>query len=78
MDSLLNILSNKDFDEPSEIGIIKGYARKKYNSNVRVKVREKDILISASSAALANSLRLQSPEIKKLCNTTKRLIFKIG
>jgi hypothetical protein len=78
MDSLFNILGQKDFDEPPEIAKIKAYVRDKYRANAGVLVREKDIIISVDNASLANSLRLRSVEIKKLCDLNKRLIFKIS
>lgn len=78
MDSLRDILSNKDFDEPEEIKIIKEYVFRTFQSEVEVVVRDKDILISAPSAALANTLRLRGPYIKKLLQTEKRLIFHMG
>jgi len=77
MDSLLNILSGKDFDEPSEIKKVKDYVRDNFKASVAVQVREKDIVISVKSAALANTLRLNGPKIKQECQTDKRLIFKI-
>jgi len=41
-------------------------------------VRDKDIVVTARSAALVNTLRLRSPEIKRRCQLTKRLVFRIG
>jgi hypothetical protein len=77
MDSLFNILGNRDFDEPPEIDKIKKYIRDNFNSSASVQMREKDIIVSVGSASLANSLRLKSPEIKRLCKINKRLVFKI-
>ena len=78
MDSLNSILSNKDFDEPPEISSIKKYVQDEFQTDVSVMVREKDIIIGVSNAALANTLRLRSPEIKRRCQLDKRLIFRIG
>jgi len=78
MDSLSDLLGNKSFDEPPEIKLIKVYAQTEFHSVVEVMVRDKDIIITAPSAALANTLRLRGPEIKLLCQTDKRLVFRIG
>lgn len=77
MDSLHNILLQRDFDEPIEIKIIKAYIRNTFNADSEVIVRNRDIIIKVANAALANTLRLKGPEIKKICNTDKRLIFQI-
>jgi hypothetical protein len=78
MDSLDSILQHKDFDEPPEMAAIKKYVQEEFNTNVGVLVREKDIVIQVPNAALANTLRLRTPDIKQRCNTTKRLTFRIG
>jgi hypothetical protein len=78
MDSLGSILSNKDFDEPPEIAGIKKYVQDEFQTAVGVQVRERDIVIVVPSAALANTLRLRGPEIKRRCQLDKRLTFRIG
>lgn len=78
MDSLHSILSNKDFDEPPEMSSIKKYVQDEFQTAVSVLVREKDIVIGVPSAALANTLRLRAPEIKRRCQINKRLTFRIG
>lgn len=78
MDSLNSILSNKDFDEPPEMASIKKYVQDEFKMAVGVQVRERDIIISVPSAALANTLRLRGPDIKRRCQLDKRLTFRIG
>lgn len=78
MDSLGSILGNKDFDEPPEMASIKKYVQDEFQSVVGVQVRERDIIISVPSAALANTLRLRGPEMKRRCQLDKRLTFRIG
>lgn len=78
MDSLRSILSDKDFDEPSEIASIKKYVKDEFQADVSVMVRDRDIVVGVPNAALANTLRLRSPEIKRRCQTTKRLTFRIA
>lgn len=78
MDSLNDILGKKDFDEPPEISSIKKYVQDNYKVAVGVQVRDRDIVIQVPNAALANTLRLQTPDIKRRCQTDKRLTFRIG
>lgn len=78
MDSLLNILSSKDFKEPEEMTKIKAYVKREYGATVGVMVRERDVLIIVPNSALANTLRLRGPEIKQELNIDKRLTYRIG
>ncbi len=78
MDSLSDILLNKDFDEPPEMSGIKKYVKDEFKVTVTVLVRDKDIVIGVPNAALANTLRLRTPDIKRRCNIDKRLTFRIG
>ena len=78
MDSLNDVLGRKDFTEPPEMSVIQAYAQREFQAMVGVQVRERDIVISVPNAALANTLRLRTIELKKLCKTDKRLVFRIG
>lgn len=80
MDSLQNILlgRSKKRDEPPEISIIKEYALDTFQESVQVMVREKEIIITCPSAALAGSFRMHTSKLKATCDTDKRLVFKIG
>jgi hypothetical protein len=78
MDSLLDILQNKDFGEPPEMSSIKKYVHDEFGIEVSVQVRDRDIIVGVPNAALANTLRLRSPEMKRRCQLTKRLTFRIG
>ncbi len=77
-DSLFSILTGKNFDVPPEVASIKKYVLDKYNCDVAVVVRERDIIVTTASSALANSLRLCSPDMKRRCQLEKRLVFRIG
>ena len=78
MDSLFNILGAKDFDEPPEIASIKKYVHDNFKTDVSVMIREKDIVVSVPSAALAGTLRMRAPEIKRRCQLDKKLVFRIA
>ena len=65
MDDLSNILSRKDFDSPPEVRAIKAFVRRYYDAEVNVKVQAHAIVISARSAALIGSLRLNLPKLEE-------------
>ena len=77
MDSIFTILGRKDFEEPKEIVDIKQYVSDEFGVSVGVQVRDKDIIILVPNAALANTLRLRGPEIKKRYKIEQRLTFRI-
>lgn len=78
MDSLNDILSRKDFDEPPESAAIKNYVREKFDEAVAVTIREREIIIAAPSAALAATLRMNMLDLQRLVGDKRRLVFRIG
>lgn len=78
MDNLSDILSRKNFDEPSEISIIKRYIAEHFDVNVGVKVQPKIIIITARNSSLVGRLRMHTVQLQRACQTDKRIIFRIG
>lgn len=78
MDSLHDIMSRKDFDEPQEALAIKKYVREQFDETVAVTVKEREIIIAAPNAALASTLRMRVLQLQRLIGEKKRLIFRIG
>jgi hypothetical protein len=76
--SIKDILNSNSYSEPEEIRIIKNYIFENYQSNSRVKIGHQQITILVTSSALANTLRMELLELKKLCNTDKKLLIRIG
>ena len=76
-DSLFDILSGKNFDEPSESVAIKKYVQDNFKQAVAVTVRERDIIVECASAALAGTLRMHQIQMKKAASTEKRLTLRI-
>lgn len=76
--SIKDILSGTSFSEPEEIRIIKNYITEHYQSESTVTIRQKDIVITVGSGALASTLRSQLRDLQTLCNTDKKLIIRIG
>jgi hypothetical protein len=75
--SLADLLANKDFDEPEEMRAIKQFVQKNYQVEVEVQIREKELIVTTPSAALANTLRLKLPELRKAAATEKRIVLRI-
>lgn len=78
MQSLQDIMGNRDFDQPAEIEMIKTFVRKKFSSDVGVYTQARSITITTSSAALAGSLRPLLHKLKKELDTEKKLFIRIG
>lgn len=78
MDSLVDILHGKDFDEPEEIRNIKAYVRRHYDADVRVAMQQRAIVVTAPSAGLIGSLRLNIAALQKAANTEKKILLRIA
>lgn len=78
MQSLQDIMGNKDFDQPPEIEAIKSYVRKAFNKDVGVSIQAYSITITTPSAGLAGSLRPHLHKLKKELDTDKKLFIRIG
>lgn len=75
--SLADLLANKDFDEPSEMAAIKQFVQANYKASVEVQMREREIIVTTPSAALANTLRLKINELRAAAQTDKRIVLRI-
>lgn len=78
MQSLQDIIGNKDFYQPAEIEQIKTFVRKKFSSDVGVTVQNHSITITTTSASLAGSIRSTLHKLKKEIETDKKIFIRIG
>lgn len=79
MDSLADILAKRKNNEPPEIRMIKAYAMDHFKEVVGVLVRERDIVVTVRSSALAGALRMKAHEMTlMLGQPDKRLVFRVG
>ncbi len=78
MQSLNDIMGDKDFGVPPEVSEIKQYVKRHFSSDVSVQITQQVIIIKTSSAGLAGSLRPHLHKLAKQLNTQKRLIIRIG
>lgn len=76
---LKDILAAKGFSEPPEVAAIKDYVAANFNGRtVGVRLLTDSIVITASSAAFAGSLKTHIPKLQTLLDTTKRIVIRIG
>lgn len=78
MDSLQSILAGRQREEPPEIAAIKQYVHEHCGATVSVALKQNAIIITAKSAALAGTLRMQTTQIARAAGTNKKLFFRIG
>lgn len=78
MDSINDLLADKNFNEPPEIGAIKKYIRDKYRSDASITMRERDIVVAVKSAALASRLRFDMQDMVAKTGATKKIVLRIG
>jgi hypothetical protein len=78
MQSLIDILGDKDFDVPEEITVIKTYIHRHFQKDVKIAIQSQIIVITVASAGLAGSLRPHLHKLQKTLATDKRLVIRIG
>jgi hypothetical protein len=79
MDSLADLLAKRQPDEPPEIRAIKAYVQQHFKEVVGVMVRERDVVITVRSSALAGALRMRSLDLSRLLEQPERkFIFRVG
>jgi len=78
MDSLQDILGQKNFTPPDEISAIKDYVKRHYNAACRVRVEKQAIILNVPSSGLAGTLQLEKQKLIDACSLQKKLIIRTG
>jgi hypothetical protein len=78
MDDIAEILGRRRIEEPDEIKVIKNYIFKKFETEVKISIKNNSLIISSPRSALINELRLGSRQLADECNVSRKIIFKIG
>jgi hypothetical protein len=78
MSDLADILRQRRFSEPPEIAVIKSYVQEHFQSSVTISMQPDKIIITSSSAALINTLRLHQADLAEACGVTKTIVFRIA
>lgn len=79
MESLGDLLARYKPQEPEEIRAVQQYIADQFGATASVGLQgDSAIVITVTSAALANTLRMRTLAIQQAAGTAKRLIFRIG
>lgn len=78
MDSLRDLLTQKEMDEPTELTSLKEFIKKEYNLQPVIKINPKAITVYMPNAAQAATLRMRYREINQYCQLTRKLYIRIG
>jgi len=78
MQSLGDILSNRNFDEPTEVTALRTFVQERYDVTPTITLQKDYIVLRVPSAALANNLKMEQLEITRFCKLTKKLVIRTG
>lgn len=78
MESIGNLLGQRMPKEPDEISLVKQYIIDEFDAAAKVAIQGEALVITVTSAALANMLRLRLLHLQEVCKTEKRIILRIG
>ena len=78
VDSLQDILGQKDFSEPVEVEALKEYVKRHYNVSSSVRLQRDTLILSVPNSALAATLQMNRHNIAQSCNLSKKLVIRNG
>jgi len=78
MDSLKDILENKNLDEPTEVTSLRAFIKSEYNLDPTIKIQRDVITVYMPNASLATTLRMRYRELQTRCQLTRKLYIRIG
>jgi hypothetical protein len=78
MDSLKDLLIDKNLDEPSDVSSLKDYFHSTFQISPTIKVSQKTIVVIVPNSKLAAEIRGRVLDITRRCQLTKQLYIKVG
>ena len=78
MEHVGDLLGRYNAKQPDETVALKRYIADTFDSPCSIAIKGETIIITVLSASLANTLRLQTSDLQKIAQTSKRLVFRIG
>jgi hypothetical protein len=78
MDSLQDLLGRYSSKEPEEVTAVKRYIANEFGAESSVGLQGESLMITVTSASLANALRLRLPALQKVAGGGKKIRFRIG
>ena len=77
MESLKDILINKNLDEPTEISALRKYYIELFDEIPELQISGDYLVVYVPNSKIASELRLRMPEITRRCQPTKKLFIKV-
>ncbi len=78
MDSLRDLLTQKNLDEPSELTALRKYLVSKFGFSPKITMSQHTITVVVSNGKIATEIRARTLEITRRCALTKKLFVKIS
>lgn len=78
MDSIKDLLTSKNLDEPTEITALREYCVSTFNFTPKISIKNDCLWMLVPNGILATELRMRIPEIIRRCQLTKKLVIRIG
>jgi hypothetical protein len=78
MDSLKDLLTHKNLDEPTEITALRHYCEDNFSFTPKISIKNDCLWVIVPNGILATELRMRIKEIQRRCQTTKKIVFRIG
>jgi len=77
MDSLKDLLIQKNLDEPSDVTALKDYYQSIFKLPAQVKVTPNSIVLIVPNGKIATEIRSRTLEIQRRCQLTKKFYVKV-
>lgn len=78
MDSIKDLLIQKNLDEPTEITALKDYVQQNFHVLAKIKITPNSIILSVPNSKLASEIRLRTLDIQRRCQLTKKFFVKVS
>ncbi len=78
MDSIKDLLGDKNIGQPDEIAYIKNFVLAKFGEEPKVRITSRSVIINVSNSSLAGALRVHLYKIERDLNLKKPLRIVIG
>lgn len=78
MDSMSDLLGNRQPHEPPQMQALRQYVKENHNTDVNVTVSTMGYTVIVPNAPLASILQMEQPQIQAACNLDKKLFIRIS
>ena len=78
MDSLKDLLTIKNLDEPTEVTALREYYKNLFKDIPVIKVSTRSITLIVPNGKIATEIRARTIDIERRCQFTKRFVIRVG